>query len=220
MRIKSVNMCIHAKWPQSYPTLCDLIDLAHQAPLSVGFSRQEYWSGLPCPSPGNLPNPGLNPGLLHCKELQGSPCGTIWYPKFQRWSFSSVQFSCPVMSDSLQPHGLQHARLPCPSPIPGICSNSCLSVMPSNNLILWCLLLLLPSIFPSIRIFSRKSILHIRWPKYWSFSISPFNEYSGLISFRIDSFDLFAVQGTLKNLAVQGTLMMIIKWLEIGFCLR
>ena len=192
----------------------------NQAPLTTGVSRQEYWSGLPCPSPGNLPNPGLNPGLLHCKELRGSPCGTIWYPKFQRWSFSSVQFSCPVMSDSLQPHGLQHARLPCPSPIPGICSNSCLSVMPSNNLILWCLLLLLPSIFPSIRIFSRKSILHIRWPKYWSFSISPFNEYSGLISFRIDSFDLFAVQGTLKNLAVQGTLMMIIKWLEIGFCLR
>ena len=75
-------------------------------------------------------------------------------------------------------------------------------VMPSNHLILCCPLLLPPSIFPSIRVFSNKSVLHIRWPKYWSFSfsISPSNEYSGLISFRIDWFDLLAVQGTLKSL--------------------
>ena len=72
--------------------------------------------------------------------------------------------------------------------------------MPSNHLILCHLLLLLPSIFPSIRVFSDESLLCIRWPKYWSFSISPSNEYSGLISFRIDWFDLFAVQGTLKSL--------------------
>ena len=76
------------------------------------------------------------------------------------------------------------------------------SVMPSNHLILCCLLLLLPSIFPSIRVFSDESALHIRWPKYWSFSfsISPSNEYSGLISFRMDWLDLLAVQGTLKSL--------------------
>ena len=76
------------------------------------------------------------------------------------------------------------------------------SVMPSNHLILCYTLLLLPSIFPSIRVFSNKSALHIRWPKYWSFSfsISPSNEYSKLISFRIDWFDLLAVQGTLKSL--------------------
>jgi len=73
------------------------------------------------------------------------------------------------------------------------------SVMPSNHLIL-CPLLLLPSIFPSIRVFSNELALHIRWPKYWSFSISPFNEYSWQISFRMDWFDLLAVQGTLKNL--------------------
>ena len=75
-------------------------------------------------------------------------------------------------------------------------------VMPSNHLILCLPLLLLPSIFRSIRIFSNKSILHIRWPKYWSFSfsISPSNEYSGLISFRIDWLDLSEVQGTLKSL--------------------
>ena len=76
------------------------------------------------------------------------------------------------------------------------------SVMPSNHLILWCPLLLLPSIFPSIRVFSNESALHIRWPKYWSFSfgINPSNEYSGLVSFRVDWFDFLAVQGTLKSL--------------------
>ena len=74
--------------------------------------------------------------------------------------------------------------------------------MPSNHLILCCPLLLLPSIFPNIRVFSSESVLPIRWPKYWSFgfSISPSSEYSGLIFFRIDWFDLFAVQGTLKSL--------------------
>ena len=75
-------------------------------------------------------------------------------------------------------------------------------VMPSNHLILCCPLLLLPSIFHSIRVFSNELVLYIRWPKYWSFSfsISPSNEYSGLISFRIDWFDLLAVQGSLKSL--------------------
>ena len=76
------------------------------------------------------------------------------------------------------------------------------SVMPSNHLILCCPLLLLPSIFPRIRVFSNESALHIRWPKYWSFSfnISPFDEYPGLISFRMDWLDLLAVQGTVKSL--------------------
>ena len=76
------------------------------------------------------------------------------------------------------------------------------SVMPYSHLVLGHPLLLLPSIFPSIRVFSSESVLHIRWPKYWSFSfsISPFSEYSGLISFKIDWFDFLAVQGTLKSL--------------------
>ena len=76
------------------------------------------------------------------------------------------------------------------------------SVTPSNHLIFCCPLLLLPAIFPSIRVFSNESALHIRWPKYWnsSFNISPSNEYSGLISFRIDWLDLLVVQGTLKSL--------------------
>ena len=108
------------------------------------------------------------------------------------------------MSDSLSPHGLQCARLPCPSPNSWspLKLMSIESVMPSNHLILCHPLFLLPSIFPSIRVFSNESVLRIRWPKYWSFSfsISPSNEYSGLISFRIDWFDLFVVQGTLKSL--------------------
>ena len=76
------------------------------------------------------------------------------------------------------------------------------SVMPSNHLILCCPLLLPPSIFPSVRVFSNESVLHIKWPKNWSFSfsISPSNEYSGLISFRMDRLDLLAIQGTLKSL--------------------
>ena len=114
-----------------------------------------------------------------------------------------VQFSHSLMSDSLRPHGLQHTRLLCPSPTPGACSNfmSITSVMPSNHLIL-CHPLLLPPIFPSIKVFCNESVLPPRWPKYWSFSfsISPSSEYSGLISFSIDWFYLLAVQETLKSL--------------------
>ena len=102
------------------------------------------------------------------------------------------------MSDSLWPHGLQHARPPCPSPTPGAYSNSCpLSQWCHPNIFILCHpLFILPSIFPSIRVFSNELDLLITWPKYWSFSISPSNEYSGLISFRIDWFDLLAVQKT------------------------
>ena len=124
--------------------------------------------------------------------------------------FSSVQFSLSVLSNSLWPHGLQHTRLPCPSPMPGAYSNSCSSscwchptVSSSRPLLLLpSIFPLLPSIFPSIRVFPNESVLHIRWPKCWSFSfsISPSNEYLGLISFRIDWLDLLAVQGILKIL--------------------
>ena len=107
------------------------------------------------------------------------------------------------MSNSLRPHGPQHARLPCPSPTPGVYSNSCPSsrdvIQPSHPL---------SSPSPPASNLSQhqdlcnESVFHIRWPKYWSFSfsISPSNEYSGLFSFRIDWFDLLAVQGTLKSL--------------------
>ena len=101
-----------------------------------------------------------------------------------------AQFSRSVVSTSLQPYGLQHARPPCPSPNfrSLLKFMSIESVMPSNHLLLCCPLLHLPSIVSSIRVFSNESVLHITWPKNWNFSlsISPSNEYSGLISFRMD----------------------------------
>ena len=107
------------------------------------------------------------------------------------------------MSSSLRPHGLQHASPPCPSPTPRVYSNSC----PLSR---WCLKPPYPLSSPSppafnlssIRVFSNESVLLIRWPKYWSFnfSINPSNEYSGLISFRIDRLDVLPIQGTLKSL--------------------
>ena len=107
-------------------------------------------------------------------------------------------FSRSFVSNSLRPQGLQHARPPCPSLLPGACSVSCpLSQWchPSHHLILCCPLLLPPSVFPSIRVFSNESALLTKWPKYWSFSfsISPSNEHSALISFRMDWMDLLAV---------------------------
>ena len=115
-----------------------------------------------------------------------------------------LMFSHYVISNSLWPHGLQHTRLPCPLLSPRVGSNSC-------SLNGWCYFTisssltpfsLLPSIFPSIWVVSNESALLIRWPRFWSFSfsISPSNEYSGLISFRMDWLDLLATQGTLKSL--------------------
>ena len=96
------------------------------------------------------------------------------------------------------------------------------SVMPSNQLILCCPLLLLPSVFPSIKVFSNESVLHIRWIKHWSFSFSiiPSNEYSGLISFRMDWFDLLTVQGTLKSLLQHNSSKASILWCSDFFIVQ
>ena len=121
---------------------------------------------------------------------------TVHCVVFLLWTqqFSSVTQWCLNLCD---PHGLQHARPPCLLKLMSI-----ESVMPSNHLILCRPLLLPPSIFSSIRVFTNESVLPIGWPNYWSFSfsISPSNEYSGLISFRMDWLDRLAVQGTLKSL--------------------
>ena len=127
------------------------------------------------------------------------------WPKYIWLSLLLLLFSRSVLYDSLWPHGLPHARLPCHSASPGeeekrLKLMSLESVMPSNHLTLCCPLLLLRSIFPRIRIFSNEFALRIKWPKYWCFSISTSNEYSRLIFFRMDRFDLLAVQGTLKSL--------------------
>ena len=131
------------------------------------------------------------------------------------------------MSYALRPHRLQHTRLPCPSPSPGASSNSC----PLSQ---WCHptissfdiplhpLLLTPSIVPSIRVFSKESVLHISWPKdrSFTFSISPSNEYSGLISFRLDWLDLLAVQGTLKSLLQCHSSKASILWCSAFFIVQ
>ena len=163
----------------------------------MGFSRQEYWSGLPFPSPGDLPDPGIElespalAGRFFTTEPPGSP---------QMW-FSSVQFSCVRLFAI--PWTAMHQASLCITNSRSLPKLMCIElVMPSNYLILCRPLLLPPSIFLSIRVFSIESVLCIRWPKYWSFSfsISPSNEYLGLISFRMDWLDLLAVQGTLKSL--------------------
>ena len=135
--------------------------------------------------------------------------------------FSSVQFSRSVVSDPLRPHESQHVRPPCPSPTPRAYSNSC----PSSW---WCHptichpFLLLPSVFSSIRVFSSESVLHIRWPKYWSFSfsISPSSEHPRLISFRMDWLDLLAVQGTFKNLLQYHSSKASILWHSASFIVQ
>ena len=125
------------------------------------------------------------------------------------------------MSDSLQPHKLQHASPPFPSPTPGVLPKpmSIESVMPSNHLILCHPLLLLPAIFPNIRVFSDESALSMRWPKDWSFScsISPSYEHSRLISFRMDWLDLPAVQGTPKSLLQHHSSKASILWCSAFF---
>ena len=135
-------------------------------------------------------------GALPVTSRDSPPSIKFWWN-----GHSSVQFSCSVVSDSLWPHESQHTRRPCPSPSPGVHSNS-------RPLSRWCHLILcrplflLSSIPPSIRVFSNESTLLKRWPKYWSISISiiPSKEIPGLISFRMDWLDLLAVQGTLKSL--------------------
>ena len=118
-------------------------------------------------------------GMPHCSHSATQSCPTLCDPRDRR---STPGY--PVLHHPLTLLKLMSIEL----------------VVPSNQLLLCHSPLLLPSIFPSIRVFSNESTLHIRWPKYWSFSISPFNEYSGLISVRVDWFDLLAVQRTLKSL--------------------
>ena len=238
------------------------------------FSRPEYWSGYSFPSPGHIPNPGIEPRSpsLHVDSLPAEPQGkpkntgvvslsllsgssqprsskprsswlrnwnrvsyiaggfftnwairetqiTRWIPRnlntvlvqfkwfkatyiYKFATFSSVQslscvwlFVTPWTAAHQASLSITNSQSP-PKPM------SIELVMPFNHLIFCHLLILLPSIFPSIRVFSNESTFHIRWPKYWSFSfnISPSNEYPGLISFRMDWLDLLAVQGTLKSL--------------------
>ena len=143
-------------------------------------------------------HPVISPDLRKIKAIL-----PFFPPKFQITRNLLLMFSCSVMSNSLRPHGLQYARFPSPSPTPRACSNSC----PLSQ---WCHPIILSSVIPfssclysfPASVFSSELALHMIWPKYWSFSssISPSNEYSRLISCRVDGFDFLAVQETLKSL--------------------
>ena len=174
--------------------------VAHQAPLSVGFPRQEYWSEFPYFSSGDLPDPEIKPtsralaGRFFITEAPGKPKILV--------QFSSVQLLSCVWLYATPWIGAHQASLSIPSSRSALRLTSIESVMPSIHLILGHPLLLLTPILPSIRVFSNESTLRMRWLKYWSFSFSiiPSKEHSRLISFRMHWLDLLAVQGTLKSL--------------------
>ena len=149
---------------------------------------------------------------------------SLWLP----WPYTatltslSVQSLSSVMSNSLRPMDCNTPSFPVHHLLLNLLKlMSIESVMPSNRLILFCSLLLLPSVFSS-RVFSNESVLHIRWPKYWSFifSVSPSNEYSGLISFRIDWLDLLAVQETLKSLLQCHSSKASVLWCSASFMVQ
>ena len=205
----------------------------------MGFPRQEYWNALPFPSPGDLPNPGIKPtspalaGRFFTAESPGKPKMSL--------SIFSLQVSLPEDPISLllvpssshftdqirSDHSLSRVR-PFATPritalqaSPSITNSwssmrltSIESVMPSSHLILCHPRLLLPPIPPSIRVFSNESTLCMRWPNYWSFSLSiiPSKEQPGLISFRMDWLDLLTVQGTLKSLLQHHSSKASILW--------
>ena len=189
-------VCVYAKLLQLQlcPTLCDSTDCsmpgACQAPLSMGFSREEYWSGLPCPLTGDLPHPGIKSEFLMYSALadRSFTTSTTWAARncFRKVNKSRFTYMIVVVVQSLS-HVWLFATpwtAACQASLSFTLSRRLLklmsieSVMPSNLLVLSCPFLLPPSIFTRIRVFSNELALHIRWPKYWSFSfsISPSNK--------------------------------------------
>ena len=158
--------------------------VAHQAPLFMEFSRQEYWGGLPFPTAGDLPDPGIKPGSLALQEdsLSQSHLGSPWEPV--------LLFSRQVVPDSLWPHGLQHTRFPCPSPSPRVCPSSCHlnqwchpTISSSDTLFSFCL-----QSFPASRSFPMSQLF---WPKVakvleLQLQHQSFQKYLGFISFKTD----------------------------------
>ena len=194
--------------------------LAHQAPQSMGVSRQEYWSGLPClfSRRSFQSRDQTNVSCISCTA--GRFLKTEAFGKTGcRLGFSSVTQSCPTlcspMNCSTPGLSVHHQLLEL---IPTLVHRVCDVIQPSHPHPLF----ILPSILPSIRIFSSESVLCIRWPKYWSFSfsISPSNEYSGLISFTMDCLDLLAVQGTLKSLLQHHCSKALFLWCSAFFIVQ
>ena len=186
--------CVHANLIQSCLTLCNLMDCSPPDSSAQGNlqARTLEWVAMPSSRGSSWPRDQSRISYVSRigKQVLFTPSATLL-------------FSHSVVFHSLRPHGLQHSRLPYPSPSPRACSNSC-------ALSWWCHPTISSSVIPfssclqpsSIRVFSNESVLCIGWPKYWSFSfrIIPSNEHPGLIYFRMDWLDLLAVQGTLKSL--------------------
>ena len=163
--------CVCGKSLQSCLALCNPRTAACQAPLSMGFSRQEYWSGLPCPPPVDLPHPGVKPSvfcLLHQWAGSLPPAPPVCD------QFSSVQSLSHVWLFATPWTTVCQASLSITNSQSLLKLMSIDLVMPSNHLILCRPFLLLSSVNPSIRVFSNESVLRIRWPKYWSFSFRKF----------------------------------------------
>ena len=199
---------------QSCLTLCNPVDyIACQAPLSMGILQVRILEWVAMPFSRGSSQPRNWTQVSHTADR----FFTIWATQF-----SSVQFSCSVVSDSLRPHELQHAGLPIHHQLLEFTQTHVHwvgdAIQPSHPL--------LPpsptSIFPSIKVFSSESVLHIRWPTYWSFSfsISPSSEHSVLISFRMDRLDLLAVQGTLKSFLQHCSSKASILWCSAFFTVQ
>ena len=173
------------------------------------FFRQEYWSGLACPPPGDLPEPGIQPASPVSPALQADSLpAELFVPMISVQSLSRVPlFATPCITARQASLSITNSRS-------SLRLTSIESVMPSSHLILCYLLLLLPPIPPKIRVFSNESTLCMRWPKYWSFSfsISPSNEHPGLISFRMDWLNPLAVQGTFRSLLQHHSSKASISW--------
>ena len=190
--------CVHVQSLNHVQLFENPCTAACQAPLSLEFPRQN--AGVGCHF--------LLQGMSQLRDQTFVSCIGRWilyyWATWEAQFISSAQFSHSIVSDSFATPwtAAYQAFLSIKNSWSLLNLISIESVMPSNHTILCYPLLLLPSIFPSIRVFSNESVLRIRGPNYWSFSfnISPSNEYSGLISFMVDWFDLHAVQGTLKNL--------------------
>ena len=203
-----------------------------QRPAPDGRWVRTCWISVHCPDVSAAPASALSCSLcLGGLTGLGSPIAGPWKPLYTPLRIGapaspasarrSAQCRHPVVPDSFRPHRRQ-ASLSITNSCSLLKLMSIESVMPSNHLILCCPRLLLPSIFPSIRVFSNESALPIRWPKYWSFSlsISPSNEHPGLISFRMDWLDLLAVQGTLKSLLQHHSSKASILWRSAFFTLQ
>ena len=196
-------------------TLVTLWTVARQAPLFMKFSRQEYWNELSFPTPGDLPHPGMNLGLLHW-QVNSLPLNYLGSPSVSRNCSNLNSYHQYISSVQSLSHVLLCNPMNCSTSGFHVFTNSwsllklmsiMKLVMPSNHLILWCPLLPLPSIFASNRVFSNESFLHNKWPKYSSFRfVETVSASSSVLPMNIQDwfllgwFDFLAVQGTLKSL--------------------